>query len=314
MSRADKYFKVMSLDTMKKRMKFAGGDANGRNIKGKLKSLKSALKNSYQSEWIVLNEENEEKKARWQCLINPDKIKEDYDLKMVSIEFDAGLKEGDIFLWERTNTHWLVYLQEHNEEAYFRAAIRRCDYQIEIDKEYKTWAYVRGPVETTTKWEQKSGLSFSDLNYTMNIYIPKNEQTLKFIERHKVLKFDGHNWKITAVDKYSQEGVIEVILNEHFDNSMEDASIAPEIIEPDIENPYINGPQIVQVFDENIIYEIKNASNGKFVVNSNKVKINNSTETSCDITILTGKANSFEIAYQREGEDDIVLKVTIESF
>lgn len=313
MFRFDKWYKIMSLETMKKRMQFAGGDADGRNVKGKLISMKRALKNSYQAEWVILNEEDEENKARWRCLINPDKIKEDYDLKVVSIEFDSGLKEGDVFLWERTNTHWLVYLQEYSEEAYFRAAIRRCDYQIEID-DLKQWVYIRGPVETTTKWEQKSGLSFSDLNYTMNMYIPKNEKTLEFIKRHKILKFDGHNWKITAVDRYSQEGVIEVILNEHFDNSMEDAAVVPEIIEPDIENPYIDGPQIICAFDENILYEIKNANNGKFVVNSNKVEISNSTETSCEITVLTGKSNSFDLIYQRDEEEDIVLHITIESF
>lgn len=303
----------MSLETMKKRMQFAGGDADGRNVSGKLRSMKSALKNSYQAEWVILNEYDEENISKWRCLINPDKIKEDYDLKVISIEFDSGLKEGDVFLWERTNTHWLVYLQEYNEEAYFRAAIRRCDYQIEIEG-MKQWVYVRGPVETTTRWEQKSGLSVSDLNYTMNMYIPKNEHTLKFIERHKIIKFDGHNWKITAVDRYSQKGVIEVILNEHFDNSMEDAEVVPEIIVPDIDMPHIEGPQFIQVFDENILYEIKNASNGKFVVNSSKVEISNSTETSCEITVLTGKANSFDLIYQREGEEDIVLNVTIESF
>lgn len=313
MFRFDKWYKIMSLETMKKRMRFAGGDADGRNTKGKLISMKRALKNSYQAEWIVLNEDDEENKARWRCLINPDKIKEDYDLKVVSIEFDSGLKEGDVFLWERTNTHWLVYLQEYSEEAYFRAAIRRCDYQIEID-DLKQWVYIRGPVETTTKWEQKSGLSFSDLNYTMNMYISKNEKTLEFIKRHKILKFDGHNWKITAVDRYSQEGVIEVILNEHFDNPMEDAAVVPEIIEPDMENPYIDGPQIICAFDENVLYEIKNANNGKFVVNSNKVEISNSTETSCEITVLTGKSNSFDLIYQRDEEEDIVLHITIESF
>ena len=97
---------------MKKRMQYAGGDADGRNVKGKLKSMLGALKNSYQAEWVTLNEYDEENKASWRCLINPDKLKEDYDQKEISIEFESGLKEGDVFLWDRTNTHWIVYLQE----------------------------------------------------------------------------------------------------------------------------------------------------------------------------------------------------------
>lgn len=303
----------MSLETMKKRILYAGGDADGRNVKGKLKSMLGALKNSYQAEWITINEEDEENKAEWRCLINPDKLKEDYDQKEISIEFESGLKEGDVFLWNRTNTHWIVYLQEYSEEAYFRASIRRCDYQININ-ENKYWIYLRGPVETTIQWKQKHQITFNDLNYTIIMYVPKNEETATFFERHKIIKFDGHNWTVNAVDRYSQKGVIEVVLSEAFDNEMEDAEIAPEIIIPDEALPHISGPQFIKVFDENILYEIKNASNGKFVVNSSKIEINNSTETSCEITVLTGKSNSFDLIYKRDGEEDIVLNITIESF
>lgn len=303
----------MSLETMKKRISYAGGDADGRNVKGKLKSMLGALKNSYQAEWITINEEDEENKAEWRCLINPDKLKEDYDQKEISIEFESGLKEGDVFLWNRTNTHWIVYLQEYSEEAYFRASIRRCDYQINVN-ENKYWIYLRGPVEATIQWKQKHQITFNDLNYTIIMYVPKNEETATFFERHKIIKFDGHNWTVNAVDRYSQKGVIEVVLNETFDNEMEDAEIVPEIIVPDETLPHISGPQFIKVFDENILYEIKNASNGKFVVNSNKIEINNSTETSCEITVLTGKSNSFDLIYKRDGEEDIVLNITIESF
>lgn len=303
----------MSLETMKKRISYAGGDADGRNVKGKLKSMLGALKNSYQAEWITINEEDEENKAEWRCLINPDKLKEDYDQKEISIEFESGLKEGDVFLWNRTNTHWIVYLQEYSEEAYFRASIRRCDYQINVN-ENKYWIYLRGPVETTIQWKQKHQITFNDLNYTIIMYVPKNEETTTFFERHKIIKFDGHNWTVNAVDRYSQKGVIEVVLNETFDNEMEDAKIVPEIVVPDEALPHISGPQSIKVFDENILYEIKNASNGKFVVNSNKIEINNSTETSCEITVLTGKSNSFDLIYKRDGEEDIVLNITIESF
>ena len=303
----------MSLDTMKKRLEYAGGDADGRNVKGKLKSMLGALKNSYQAEWITLNEYDEENKSLWRCLINPDKLKEDYDQKEISIQFESGLKEGDTFLWNRTNTHWLVYLQEYSEEAYFRAAIRRCDYQIDINGN-KYWIYMRGPVETTIQWEQKHNLSFNDMNYSIIMYVSKNEETSKFFERHKVIKYDGHNWIVSAVDRYSQKGVIEVVLGEYFDNEMEDNMVAPEIIEQDQALPHISGPQFVDAYAENIVYEIKNANNGTFVVNSSKVVLNNVTGSSCEISILTGKSHSFDLIYQRVGEDDIVLHITVESF
>lgn len=309
----DERYKIMSLDTMKKRMEYAGGDADGRNVKGKLKSMLGALQNSYQAEWITINEDDEEKKARWRCLINPDKLKEDYDQKEISIEFESNLKEGDVFLWDRTNTHWIVYLQEFSEEAYFRASIRRCDYQIDVDGT-KYWIYLRGPVETTIQWNQKHQIYFNDLNYTIIMYVPKTEQTLNFFERHKIIKFDNHNWVVNAVDRYSQKGIVEVVLGESFDNEMEDNMIVPEVTIPDEELPHISGPQFVSVFDENVPYEIKNANNGKFVVSSSKVEISSATETSCEISILTGKSGSFNLIYQRDGEEDIVLNITIESF
>ena len=298
---------------MKKRLEYLGGDTDGRNVKGKLKSMLAALRDSYQAEWITLNEYDEEKKVRWRCLINPDKLKEDYDQKEISIQFESNLKEGDVFLWDRTKTHWIVYLQEYNEEAYFRANIRRCDYQIDIE-DNKYWVYMRGPMETTIQWRSKHNLNINELNYTAVMYITKNEETLSFFDRFKIIKWDGHNWIVNAVDRYSQKGIIEVVLNEHFDNEMEDNMIIPEIIEPDIGTPHIKGSQFVEPYAENLLYVVKNANNGTFIVNSTKVKLNNVTESSCEISILTGKSHSFDLIYRRNGKDDIVLNITVESF
>ena len=127
-------------------------------------------------------------------------------------------------------------------------------------------------------------------------------------------KFAGKVGYPSAAELLSQKGVIEVVLGEYFDNEMEDNMTAPEIIEQDQALPHIHGPQFVDAYAENIVYEIKNANNGTFVVNSSKVVLNNATESSCEISILTGKSHSFDLIYQRDGEDDIVLNITVESF
>lgn len=303
---------------MRARMNWAGGDMDGRLNKGKLKSMQGALWNSYQAEWITLkddqvDEEGNSLAERWRCLINPDKLKEDYDQKEISIEFESGLKEGDTFLWDRTNSHWIVFLQQFTEEAYFRAQIRRCDYQIDIDGT-KYWTYLRGPMETDIQWKTKHNISFNELNYSLLMYIPKNEQTMNFFERFKIIKFDNRNWEVQVVDRYSQRGVIEVSLIEYFNNDMEDAVVGPEIVQPDTEQPYIDGPQVVNVYDTDLTYEIKNTTSGFWVVNSNKVKITNSNETQCVIDILTGKSASFILTYKRENEEDINLTINVESF
>lgn len=303
---------MSGLDRMKKRMLFDGGGlptSDGRNVNGKLLSFNSALWNSYQAEWITFDNDEKEEKTRHRCLINPDKLKENYDQKEISIKFEDGLKEGQTFYWIRTNTHWIVYLQRYEEEAYFRAQIRRCDYQL-FDK---YWIYVRGPVETALIWRQKHQIEFNELNYSIMFYIEKNEETLEKLSRLNVIKFDGHNWRVAATDKYSQPGLIEVYLEEYFDNEMEDMMIEPEEIKPDITKPYIDGPRFVKPYDEKVSFSIVGLSGGKFVVNSSKVEIIDSTETSCVINILTGKSNSFILSYVKDGEDDVSLNVTIKS-
>lgn len=294
------------LDNLRTRVKWVGKTRDNRLSNDKLRSLKAALKDSYQGEWITLN------KKIYRCLINQQKLTEDYDQKTISIEFESGIKEGDTFYWNRTKTHWLVFLQQLTEEAYFRAQIRKCDYKIDIgENEY--WVYIRGPVETETVWRQKHNINFNDLNYSLVMYVTKNDETKEFFSRHKKVKFDGHNWKVAATDKYSSQGLIQVYLDEDFDNSMEDEMIVPEIIPPDPELPYIDGPQIVNPYDCSLVYSIKNIDNGAFIVSSNKVKINKMDNNSCELDIITGKSGSFEIRYEKENEDPVILTVIIQS-
>ena len=291
------------------RIQYAGGVMDNRVDKSKLHSMQMALQNSYQAEWITLNDN------QYRCLINPDKLKEDYDQKVISIEHSAGMKEGDVFYWDRTDTHWLVYLQQHSESAYFRAQIRRCNYEIEVNN-HKYWVYLRGPVETALVWRQKHNIEFNDLNYSLLIYVTKNEETLDFFKRFQILKIDGHRWRVAATDIFSQGSIIEVYLEEFFDNSLEDEQIKKEPIIFGEEEPYIDGPQFVEPYQTEIKYSLANNLNatGAFLISSKKVKIVNSDNNSCIINIISGKAGEFKIIYREEGKEDLELNVTIESF
>ena len=291
------------------RIQYAGGVMDNRVDKSKLHSMQMALQNSYQAEWITLNDN------QYRCLINPDKLKEDYDQKVLSIEHSAGMKEGDVFYWDRTDTHWLVYLQQHSESAYFRAQIRRCNYEIEVNN-HKYWVYLRGPVETALVWRQKHNIEFNDLNYSLLIYVTKNEETLNFFKRFQILKIDGHRWRVAATDIFSQGSIIEVYLEEFFDNSLEEEQIKKEPIIFGEEEPYIDGPQFVEPYQTEIKYSLVNNLNatGTFLVSSKKVKIVNSDNNSCIINVISGKAGEFKIIYREEGKEDLELNVTIESF
>ena len=148
------------LDEMCTRVEYLGTTRDERLNTQKLKSLRAAKDDSYQAEWITF------KGQPYRCLINREKLTTNFDEKMISIEFDANMREGDVFYWDRTRSYWLVYLQQTTEEAYFRAQIRRCDWELEVNNTpYKV--YLRGPVEQTEVWNTKHNLSFNELNYTL---------------------------------------------------------------------------------------------------------------------------------------------------
>ena len=318
---------MSGLDNMKARAGYLGYDsADGRNVKGKYNSFAAALKDSYQAEWITLNKGSQDER-RWRCLINPSRLTEQFDKKVISIDFESGMTEGTVFWLDRTNRYWIVDLQQHTEEAYFRGTITRADYTIDVD-DHPYWVSVRGPVETTTIWNQKHGITWNDLNYSMVIKIAKDSRTVPYFSRHNVIKMamyypdaetgeqleEWHNWKVVATDKYSEERTMEVYLDEWYDNTPEDNMVKPEEEIPDLMTPHIAGPAECKVYDENLSYSIVGINSGKFVVNSSKVKIINSTSNSCVLNILSGKSFSFNLSFVGNDGTTVDKVITVKSF
>lgn len=242
-----------NLELMKKRLYYQGGNQEQRMIKDKYDTFKKALLYSYQSADIKRDNETETYKA----LINPDKLKPDYDDKILSVDFKYNYQPGDIFYWVGTNTHWLVYLRQLTEDAYFRAEIRRCKYQLqwinEFEQEINTWAYIRGPVETKVNFIQKLGISVDTPNWTLDIYIPATEENKKkFHDRYEKFYFDHKCWEIQVVDSVSIDGVLQIEAMEYYNNRTLDNpeenldgyfQVVPVIPEPDKE---IIGPNFVK--------------------------------------------------------------------
>lgn len=236
--------KIDGITEMSKQLNYHGGYfQQNREIKDKQKSLAKALLYSYQGAFVKKIGDGIPVRA----LINPNKLKLDYDDKIISIPFEREFKIGDIFEWVGTNTYWIIYLQEETELAYFRGDIRKCSYQISWkDGEgiKSTYAAIRGPVETKINYVQKHGVSIDTPNYSLSFYVPKNEDTLKIFKRYS--KFYLSNikeeepvcWRVEAVDAYSSPGIIEVTAVEYYANEFED----------DIENGVVGG----------LIEEIKN--------------------------------------------------------
>lgn len=214
-----------NLEMMKKRLNYEGGNQEERMIKDKYRTFQKALLYSYQAAKVRKDEEDSIRK----CLINPDKNKQDYDDKILSIDYAFGYKPGDIFDWVGTNTKWLIFLRELTEDAYFRAEIRRCKYQIKwIDQdsntEVSTWCYVRGPVETKINFIQKSGIGVDTPNWSLELYMPATQDNIeKFKDRYSRFIFDDKAWKVQVTDSISMEGVLQVIALENYVNETLDS-------------------------------------------------------------------------------------------
>lgn len=209
-----------NLINMQRRLNYLGGNADSRLVKQKLDTFNKALLYSYQSASVAIDN------MHCRVLINPDKVKQDYDDKIVSAHFDIGLKPGDIFYWEDTSTYWIIYLSQLTERAYFRGSIRKCNYQIQwVDEkgiQRSSRAAVRGPVETKIVSDLKGNISYDLPNSTLNILIPNNEHTIKVFKRYFKIMLDSLAWEVQSIDTTSMPGIIEVALKEGYSNSHKD--------------------------------------------------------------------------------------------
>lgn len=373
----------MSFSTMAARINYLGGDSLGRIKKNKLWSFQRALKDSYQTRKIKTPN-----KSVWPCLINSNNLKSDYDRKIVSVEFASGLKAGETFECLDDGTHWLIYLPELTETAYLRSEIIRCRYTLDIDG-ITYWIYFQGPTETDIRWFQKSGTNMNELNLSGTIYIKKDKHTQEFFHRFKTFQIEGHTWEAQVVDAITVPGIIEIEVQEFYDNTPAELPkiikegcheiVGRESVEQDEEYGYtirdsyrnpdytwsvsgnprvevidiyddgqsckvkvhpgairgfqivygddhsgyhmdvtiarkckgINGPQTVYPYD---IVTYTTPVAGQFHVESQLVKIVDTTETSCTIEVETGKKGNFVLFFNPDNENTTIeLPVTIGS-
>ena len=219
------------------RMKQHGGNLQqDRMIADRRRSLERALWHSYQGADVKNVASKLDVPMR--ALINPNKLKPDYDDKIISIPFESGFKVGDIFEWVGTNTYWLIYLQDLTELAYFRGDVRKCTHEISWTDEngkHKTYAAIRGPVETKINYIQKHDISIDTPNYSINFMLPQSPETLAYFKRYSKFYLGGDSmkvcWRVEAIDWLSSPGIIEINAVEYYANETED----------DIENGIVGG-------------------------------------------------------------------------
>ena len=241
------------------RMQQAGGNLQQeRMIKDKRRSLDHAVWYSYQGAEVVKIDAADRTPVR--ALINPNKLKADYDDKIISIGHEYNFNVGTIFEWVGTKTYWLIYLQDLTELAYFRGDIRKCTYQIAWEDEegyHSTYAAVRGPVETKINFIQKHGISVDSPNHSLSILMPKTEAALRYFKRYGKFYLQGDDtcWRVEATDWISTPGILEVIAVEYFANEDEDDienGIVGGLIE-EIKDPNGDKEELVDIIGETFI-------------------------------------------------------------
>ena len=210
------------------RLNHQGGNLQqNRMIRDKRRSLDRALVYSYQGADVRKIDSTSDDYVR--ALINPNKLKQDYDDKIISVGYEHHFECGDIFEWKGTETYWLIYLQDLTELAYFRGDIRKCSHQINWEDEngkHSTYAAIRGPVETKINYIQKHGISVDTPNYSLNILLPKTADTLSYFQRYNKFYLADDElkvcWRIEAIDWLSMPGILEINAVEYYANEFED--------------------------------------------------------------------------------------------
>lgn len=290
-----------------------------RMIYDKRRSLDKALIYSYQGA-NILKVVDGKTTYPVRALINSNKLKMDYDDKILSVGYEFGFKPGDVFEWMGTNTYWIIYLQDLTELAYFRGDIRKCSHTICYTDEngtHESYAAIRGPVETKINSIQKHGIIVDNPNHSLNILLPKTKENLEFFRRYSKFYFGEVEegapdlcWRVEAVDWISTPGIIEVVAVEYYANLMEDEKIEiGEIITKPIaleeSEDYNKGDQII--IGENVIrpkreykYEASSIAKKEWSVLEGvpvKLRVDSENPKICYVTWISGFSGQFDLYF-----------------
>ena len=335
---------VEGANEMAKRLTAHGGfPQQDRMIRDKRRSLDKAVLYSYQGALIkkhyydfdpTMDGVKEAPPVR--ALINPDKLKDDYDEKVVSVGFEHSFQVGDVFEWCNTKSYWLIYLQDMTELAYFKGNIRRCRYEIEWQNEdgetRRTYAAIRGPVETKIDYIQKHGISVDNPNFSLHLLMPKNPATLKQFKRYSKFYLQGTVegeektcWRVEATDSFSLPGILELNAVEYYANETTD-DIENGIVDAFVVKPIDPNPEVsdaYEIFGDTFIkpkkeyqYYINNTQQDNWYIDTNvpvnyTVSINEKGYNTISIKWIQSYSGQFDIWFGNKEKEKAKYKKTI---
>lgn len=216
----------MSLESMKKRLNRHGGEHfQDRMIRDKRRSLRLAIKSSYQAaRFSKYLEEDSEQVG----LLTPVSHTLDYDTKRISIEYSAKYNVGDIFKWNNTGYYWIIYQWDRSELAYFRGQCRRCDWKVSwVDKNrevQETLVSIIGPSNAQFKSTSSlDGLATDIPNGRIVVMTQNNKKNKEYFHRYQTFLVSGVSYRVETIDVLSMPGVLWISAIEHYTNEVEDS-------------------------------------------------------------------------------------------
>ena len=315
------------LTNMETRLNYRGGrHVQDRMIKDKLWSLETSINRSYQT--ITL--ENSQGQ-RFRCLLNPDKTNIDYHSSILSIPYkavdlndtrkniktsdgkvDTNIHNGDIFTWVENNSKWLIYLQDIHEIAYFMADCRQCEAEAALGG-LKYPVYIRGPQEQKIEWNTANVSLINKLNYNIEMFITKNEETTDFFHRFTIFKIDGLPYQVQGINWYAGDGIIRVEAKEYYKEEIAE-SIRSEQKEPTPQQSTIQGPTEIYAYDTaeySIDYKFDGTLKGEWTLSNKKLKVIENNGNKVKIEAVTGKSGTTILTYNYGGQviDSLVINI-----
>lgn len=319
---------IRNLQNLNKRLEFLGGNAEGRIVKSKFKTLDKVLFASYQGVEIIeipdgIKQNYTKELPSLKALINPNINKQDYDEKIISTHYYNGLQNGSVINWKGTNSQWLVYLQSLSEKAYFKADIRRARYTINFKDEngevVSVYAAVQGPVETRINYIEKGNFRTDVPNWSLTILMPANKVVLDNIDRYSRFALNELVWEVTVVDKISSPGIVKIVAVEDYTNKdiddMENAltfGLVKEIEDPNPVGIRIEGKTFLKPKEESEYSIIGYSQNNGYWEYDGKVLCEISrTNDSVKFKAISSVSGQTILRFVPLGEEEPIEKIIV---
>lgn len=182
----------------------------------KEKDFEDMLETHYNSENVTKIDGKDIELLKSKAIIMDNKLKQDYDEKYFYAPLSTNTEVGDVYLWNETNTHWIVFAHYLTERAYYKTIIKRANWCIswkdENDIIQYQWVYARGPVETKTSSVTLNKKIYDKQNGTLTILMPNREKH-KVFKKYESIMLNHKKWKIAAdIDDISNPDLIELQL------------------------------------------------------------------------------------------------------